>query len=110
MPVEAVIAAVATMVEAAGVAVALAVETAVTATAVEVMVARGGVVVKALASQDRKLRVRSRTLTCVGHPATITSPKVRGPNGTTSVNPPKRFVERTFGKQLQQQQWKRWWR
>ena len=51
----------------------------------------GGAVVTALASRDRRLRVRSRTLPCVGHPATVTSPEVGGPNGETAVNPPKRI-------------------
>ena len=53
--------------------------------------ARGGAVVTALASRDRRLRVRSRTLPRVGHPATVASPEVGGPNGETAVNSPKRI-------------------
>ena len=53
--------------------------------------ARGGAVVTALASRDKRLRVRSRTLPCVSHPVTVTSPEVGGPNGETAFDPPKRI-------------------
>ena len=54
--------------------------------------ARGGAVVIALAcvaSRDRRLRVRSRSLPYAGHSSTLTSPEVGGPNGETAVYPPK---------------------
>ena len=56
-----------------------------------IMGARDGAVDNALASLDRRLRGRARTLSSVGHPAIVTSPKVSGPNGKTAVNPPKRI-------------------
>ena len=46
----------------------------------------------ALASRNRRLRVRSRTPPCVGHPATVTSPEVGGPNAEE-----EQLSRRTFG-------------